>query len=125
MIKANVEVKSKSWYKKIKNPKKYFNKKLKKVSETVRFFKDKNITFTILLTNSLKMKKLNKKFRNLNKPTDVLSFPFFSSYNLKSKKKKNFYIGDIAASYEIINYRSKKIILFQNLIKFGFMDFCI
>ena len=108
MIKVNVEVNNNSWRKKIKNPKKYFNKKLKKVSETVSFFKGKNITFTILLTNSLKMKKLNKKFRNLNKPTDVLSFPFFSSYNLKSKKKKNFYIGDIAASYEIINYRSKK-----------------
>ena len=54
------------------------------------------------------MKKLNKKFRNLNKSTDVLSFPFFSSNNLKSIKKKNFYIGDIAASYEIINSHSKK-----------------
>ena len=83
MIKANVEVKSKSWYKKIKNPKKYFNKKLKKISEIVKFFKGKNITFTILLTNSLNMKKLNKKFRNRNKSTDVLSFPFFSSKSLK------------------------------------------
>ena len=108
MIKANVEVKSKSWYKKIKNPKKYFNKKLKKISEIVKFFKGKNITFTILLTNSLNMKKLNKKFRNRNKSTDVLSFPFFSSKSLKFIKKKNFYIGDIATSYEIINSRSQK-----------------
>ena len=108
MIKANVEVKSKSWYKKIKNPKKYFNKKLKKISEIVKFFKGKNVTFTILLTNSLNMKKLNKKFRNCNKSTDVLSFPFFSSNRLKSIEQKNFYIGDIATSYEIINYRSKK-----------------
>ena len=108
MIKANVEVKSKSWYKKIKNPKKYFNKKLKKISEIVKFFKGKNITFTILLTNSLNMKKLNKKFRNSIKSTDVLSFPFFSSKSLKFIKKKKFYIGDIATSYEIINSRSKK-----------------
>ena len=108
MIKANVEVKSKYWYKKIKNPKKYFNKKLKKISEIVKFFKGKNVTFTILLTNSLNMKKLNKKFRNCNKSTDVLSFPFFSSNRLKSIEQKNFYIGDIATSYEIINYRSKK-----------------
>jgi len=108
MIKANVEVKNKSWYKKIKNPKKYLNKKLKKISKIERFFKDKNITFTILLTNSLNMKKLNKKFRKLNKSTDVLSFPFFPSKNLRFMKEKKFYIGDIATSYEIINSRSNK-----------------
>ena len=108
MIKINVAVNNKSWHKKIKNPKKYFNKKLKKISKIVKFFKGKNVTFTILLTNSLNMKKLNKKFRKHNKSTDVLSFPFFSSNVLKLIRKKNFYIGDIATSYEIINYRSKK-----------------
>ena len=108
MIKVSVAVNNKSWKKKIKNPKKYFNKKLKKISKIVKFFKGKNVTFTILLTNSLYMKKLNKKFRSRNKSTDVLSFPFFPSNVLKLIKKKNFYIGDIATSYEIINYRSKK-----------------
>jgi len=108
MIKVNVEVNSKSWHKKIKNPKKYFSKKLKKISKIVKFFKDKNITFTILLTNSLNMKKLNKRFRNRNKSTDVLSFPSFSSNNLKFMKKNFLYIGDIATSYEIINSRSQK-----------------
>ena len=78
MIRINVEINNKSWQKKIKNPKKYFNKKLKKISKIVSFFKGKKTTFTILLTNSSKMKKLNKKFRNRNKPTDVLSFPFLS-----------------------------------------------
>ena len=108
MIKVNVEINSKSWHKKIKNPKKYFSKKLKKISKIVKFFKGKNTTFTILLTNSLNMKKLNKKFRNQNKATDVLSFPFFSSNNLKFIKQKKIYIGDVATSYEIINSRSKK-----------------
>jgi probable rRNA maturation factor len=108
MIKVNVEIKSKSWHKKINNPKKYFSKKLKKISKIIRFFKGKNIIFTILLTNSLNMKKLNKKFRKRNNSTDVLSFPFFSTKNLQSIKEKNFYIGDIAISYEIIDSRSKK-----------------
>ena len=108
MIKVNVEINNKSWHKKIKNPKKYFIKKLKKISNIIKFFKGKNITFTILLTNSLNMKKLNKKFRNQNKSTDVLSFPFFSQKKLKLNKEKNMYIGDIAACYEIINVRSKK-----------------
>ena len=83
MIKVNVEINNKSWHKQIKNPKKYFNEKLKKVSKIISFFKKKNVTFTILLTNSLNMKKLNKKFRKRNKSTDVLSFPSFSSKNLK------------------------------------------
>ncbi len=54
------------------------------------------------------MKKLNKKLRKINKPTDVLSFPFFLLSRLKLTQKNNFYIGDIAASFEIINSRSKK-----------------
>ena len=108
MIKVNVEINNKSWHKKIKNPKKYFNRKLKKISKMFKMFKNKNMTFTILLTNSLNMKKLNKKFRKRNKSTDVLSFPVFSKKNLISIKKKKIYIGDLAASYEIINSRSKK-----------------
>jgi len=89
MIKVNVEVNNKPWHKKIKNPKRYFDKKLKRISKIVPFFKRKNITFTILLTNSLGIKKLNKKFRKQNKPTDVLSFPFFSQKKLKLNKEKN------------------------------------
>jgi probable rRNA maturation factor len=108
MIKVNVEVNNKSWHKKIKNPKRYFNKKVKKISKIVKFFEKKDITFTILLTSSLNMRKLNKKFRNRNKPTDILSFPSLPANNLKFIKQKNFYIGDLAASYEIINFRSKK-----------------
>ena len=108
MIKANVEIDNKSWHKKIKNPKKYFNKKLKIISKMFNLFKNKNIIFTILLTNSLKIKKLNKKFRKKNKPTDVLSFPYFSLKNFKSVKEKKIYIGDIAVSYEVIYSRSNK-----------------
>ena len=108
MIKVNVEIGNKSWNKKIESPKKYFLKKIKKISHKIHFLSKKNITFTILLTNSLNMKKLNKKFRKVNKATDVLSFPSFKLKNLKLEKKKNYYIGDIAVSYEMINSRSKK-----------------
>ena len=108
MIEVNVKITNKSWHKKIKHPDKYFNTKLKKISKLVKFFKNKNIIFTILLTNSFNMRKLNKKFRKCNKPTDVLSFPSFSLENLKLIKEKKIYIGDIATSYEIINSRSKK-----------------
>ena len=117
MIKVNVEIGNKSWIQKIRNPRKYFFKKIKKISHKIHFLNKKNITFTILLTNSFNMKKLNKKFRKVNKATDVLSFPSFTPKNLKLKKKKNSYIGDIAVSYEIINSRSKKNIFIKEFDK--------
>ena len=107
MIKVNIEVNNKLWNEKLKNPKRYFNRKLKKISKFIKFFENKNITFTILLTNSLDMKKLNKKFRKKNKSTDVLSFPSFGVKKLKTMKEKEIYLGDIAASYEIIKSRVK------------------
>ena len=108
MIKVNVKINAKSWHQKIKNPNKYINKKLVKISKIIKFLKNKNIIFTIFLTNSWNMKKLNKKFWKKNGPTDVLSFPNFTLKNLKLIKEKKIYIGDIATSYEIINSRSKK-----------------
>ena len=90
------------WKKKIKNPKIYIKKKLIKLNK-LSLFKKKSKNYTIFLTNNKKMKILNKKFRNKNKTTDVLSFPF----NYKKNYKKNIYLGDIAISYEIINKRSK------------------
>ena len=108
MIRVNVEINKKTWRKKITNPTKYFKKKLKKISTIVKFFKNKNVTFTILLTNATNSKKLNKKFRNRNKSTDVLSFPFYPLKNLKLAKLKNYYLGDIAVCYEIIKKRSEE-----------------
>ena len=101
MIKIYVVVDFPKWKKKIKNLKNYFKIKQRKFNTQINSSKKKK-EFTIFLTNNLKMKKLNNKFRKVNKPTDVLSFP------LKIKKKSNIYLGDIAISYEIVNKRSKK-----------------
>ena len=100
MIRGNVFVDFPKWKNKIKNPEKYLLQKIKKLQK-ISYFKSKNQEFSILLTNSQKMKKLNFKFRKKNKITDVLSFP------LNHKTKKNIYIGDIAIGFEIINKRSK------------------
>ena len=101
MIKIHVVViDSPKWKKKIKN----INIILilsKKNSTTLIYQKIKK-EFTIFLTSNFKMKYLNNKFRKINKPTDVLSFP------LNIKLKNNIYIGDIAISYEIVNKRSHK-----------------
>ena len=108
MIKVNVKINNKSWREKINSPNKYFKKKLKKIYSIVKFFHNKNVSFSILLTNAINIKKLNKEFRNQNKPTDVLSFPYFTLKSLKSNKLKNFYLGDVAICYEVIKTRSQK-----------------
>ena len=99
MIKINVVVGFPKWKKKIKNINNYF--KLKQRKFNYYYNSQKKIKeFTVLLTNNSKMKNLNKKYRKINKPTDVLSFPL----NIKIKSK--IYLGDIAISYEIVNKRS-------------------
>ena len=110
MIKANVILDYPKWKEKIKHPNNYLRKKLKILSK-VPYFKKKKQEFSILLTNNKKMKNLNFKFRKKNKPTDVLSFPFFN------QDKKSFYIGDIAISFEIVNKRSKNSNFFLELDK--------
>jgi len=100
------------WKKKIKNPKIYIKKKIEKLSK-LNLFKKKPKNHTIFLTNNRKMKALNKKFRNKNNPTDVLSFPF----QKKTNYKKNIYLGDVAISYEIINKRSKNSNFFKYATK--------
>ncbi len=99
MIKINVVVGFPKWKKKIKNINNYFKLKQRKFNNYYNSQK-KIKEFTVLLTNNSKMKNLNKKYRKINKPTDVLSFPL----NIKIKSK--IYLGDIAISYEIVNKRS-------------------
>ena len=62
MIKANVILGYSVWKSKIKKPENYIREKLKKLSK-YSLFKNKKHEFTIFLTSSNKMKKLNKKFR--------------------------------------------------------------
>ena len=110
MIKIHVVIDSPKWKTKIKNIENYFKLKQKKfnsLSKSPKYIRE----FTVFLTNNYKMKNLNNRFRKINKPTDVLSFPS----NLKLKK--NIYLGDIAISYEIINKRSKKNLFTHELDK--------
>jgi len=101
MIKIHVVVDSIKWKKKIKDIESYFKLKQKKFN--IFFNSSKKINeFTIFLTSNLKMKNLNNKFRKINKPTDVLSFP------LNIKVNRNTYLGDIAISFEIVNKRSRE-----------------
>ena len=99
MIEVDVLVESKNWKKIIQNPKKEIRNIVTKFPNRYKFIYRK-ACISVLLTNSKRIKLLNKKFRKKNKPTDILSFPFFDKKNLrKNLKSREFYLGDIVISY--------------------------
>lgn len=63
------------------------------LEKLIDFYKVKNSEVTLVFVTNAPMKKLNEKFLNKNKPTDVLSFPL----NEKGADGK-FYLGDIIIS---------------------------
>jgi probable rRNA maturation factor len=98
MISIDVVSESNLWRKKIKDTHVFFNSLIKVFPKKYRFIK-KKVSLTILLSNNKNIKRLNKKFRNKNKATDILSFPSEKKINIK----KSPYIGDIVFSYEYMN----------------------
>ena len=83
MIKINVLTNNVNWFHYIKNPNHYIDKKIDKLnSKEKKLFKN-DIFCTLVLSGNKEIQLLNKKFRNKNKTTDVLSFPFQTKKELK------------------------------------------
>ncbi len=114
MIKANVITKNISWYKYIKNPNSYIDRKIKKLNNKNKKLK-KSVYFTLLLSGEKEIKNLNRKFRKKNKSTDVLSFPFHTKKELHKKliSEKEIYLGDIIINLNEIKNK-KKLKKFKN-----------
>ena len=108
MIKIDVFIKNKNWKKKISNPHKYLNRKVKYIENSISFLKNKDVNFSILLAGNKEIKLLNKKFRKKDKSTDILSFPFYDSSKIKKLKKKNIYLGDVILNYYKIEKKNFK-----------------
>ncbi len=65
---------------------------IRKAGETaLSFMRIKGKSFSILLTDNEKIRELNKKFRNVDYPTDVIAFPY--------GEKSSSYLGDIVISF--------------------------
>ena len=97
MIKINVLTTNKGWRRYIKNPNSFIDKKINNFNKKNKNYEKNIIYCTLMLSNSIEIKKLNQKFRKKNKSTDVLSFPFYEKKKLLAKLKKNkeIYLGDI------------------------------
>ena len=112
MININVFSEEKAWSKRLRNKNLFFQKICNAFPEKYRF-SNKEIIFTLLLSNNKNIKKLNKIFKNKNKSTDVLSFPFYK----KIKISKKTYLGDIIISYNFMNKpKSQNLKLFKEKV---------
>jgi probable rRNA maturation factor len=83
-------------------------KVLEKCFETEKL-NDKNLYINIVLTNPENIKKMNGEYRNINKETDVLSFPMFEKEELE--KRNNLIkdiLGDIVISIERVEEQARE-----------------
>ena len=112
MINIDVFSDEKAWSKKIRK-KEHFFKNICKFFPKKYQYLNKKVSLTLLLSNNRGIKKLNKNFRNKNKSTDILSFPF--SKNIKLNKET--YLGDIIISYNFIDKpKSQKLKNFKDKV---------
>ena len=112
MINIDVFSDEKAWSKKIRK-KEHFFKNICKFFPKKYQYLNKKVSLTLLLSNNRGIKKLNKNFRNKNKSTDILSFPF--SKNIKLNKET--YLGDIIISYNFMDKpKSQKLKNFKDKV---------
>ena len=117
LINIDVEVRSKKWLE-LKNIEKFVKSQSKKIlakSSLLELLDEKiNFDLSISLCSNLQIKKINRAFRNQDKPTNVLSFgnldeKIIQKYDLQKAIGTNKYIflGDIILSYEYILNEAK------------------
>ena len=109
MIKINVITNNSNWFRYIKYPNNYLNRRIKKINFKEKELKKNKKYFSLLLSGDKEIKYLNKKFRKKNYTTDVLSFPFLTKKELKKifRKKKEIYLGDIIINLSKIKKKNQ------------------
>ena len=110
MIKINVILGNINWKKYLKSPNTFIEKKILLINKKNKLYKKNTLICTLLLSGTKEIKKLNKKFRNKDTSTDVLSFPFYEKKKLISKiqKENEIYLGDVIINLNKIKNKSNK-----------------
>ena len=95
---------------------KKYEETIKKVVE--KCYEEENLTkskliITITLTTPENIRKINKEYRNIDRATDVLSFPMFEKEELTKKIKNQEFmyedvLGDIIISIEKVKDQAKE-----------------
>ena len=68
--------------------------------------KNKDIYVSIESVSKNEIRKLNKKYRDVDKETDVLSFPIFTKEELINVKFDQIELGDIVICLDIVREQS-------------------
>ena len=98
----------------IKENEEYINLTEKVLSKAFKVEKiDKlNLYINVILTNPENIRKTNKKYRNIDKETDVLSFPMFEKDEIEDLKVNGNEIedtlGDIMISVQRVEEQAKE-----------------
>lgn len=88
------------------------NKVVKKCFE-IENLENSKLYISITLTTPDNIQKINKKYRKIDKPTDVLSFPMFEKEEIDEKTKNQDFkiedvLGDIVISIEQVKLQASE-----------------
>tara|TARA_B110000003_G_scaffold113412_1_gene116046 strand:+ start:1091 stop:1540 length:450 start_codon:yes stop_codon:yes gene_type:complete len=112
MVEISYNIKSLEWNKNLPSYKKCISNSVNQIFKIIKFSSNNEISISFLLTSNSEIKLLNQKYRNKNKPTNVLSFP------MNEKIENKNYLGDVAIACEKIIDESYE----QNIKKYKYLS---
>ena len=112
MVDISYNIKSLEWNKNFPLYKKCISNSVDQIFKKVKFSSNNEISISFLLTSNNEIKLLNQRYRNKNKPTNVLSFPMNEQIENKN------YLGDVVIACEKIIDESSE----QNMKKYKYLS---
>ena len=112
MVEISYNIKSSEWNKNLPSYKKCISNSVNQTFKIIKFSSNNEVSISFLLTSNSEIKHLNQRYRNKNKPTNVLSFP------MNEKIENKNYLGDVAIACEKIIDESYE----QNIKKYKYLS---
>jgi len=112
MVDISYKIESLEWNKNFPSYKKCISNSVSQIFKMVKFSSNNEMSISFLLTSNSEIKLLNQRYRNKNKPTNVLSFPMHEQIENKN------YLGDVVIACEKIIDESSE----QNIKKYEYLS---
>ena len=112
MVEISYNIKSLEWNKSLPSYKKCISNSVNQTFKIIKFSSNNEVSISFLLTSNSEIKLLNQRYRNKNKPTNVLSFP------MNEKIENKNYLGDVVIACEKIIDESYE----QNIKKYKYLS---
>ena len=112
MVEISYNIKSAEWNKNLPSYKKCISNSVNQTFKIIKFSSNNEVSISFLLTSNSEIKLLNQRYRNKNKPTNVLSFP------MNEKIENKNYLGDVVIACEKIIDESYE----QNIKKYKYLS---